>query len=79
MDQGLVMIGADKRVQVHNRRARDLLGLSQEVLYEGASFAAVRHHPAQGGAFREAQAAMEQGDFPLEVLNRVWFPSVVSG
>ena len=67
MDQGLVMIGPDKRVQVLNRRARDLLELPQDVLHEGASFTAVWHHLAQGGAFPEARKAMEQGDFPLEV------------
>ncbi|MBB2960988.1 EAL domain-containing protein [Methylobacterium sp. R2-1] len=71
MDQGLVMIGPDKRVQVHNQRARDLLELSEDVLHEGASFAAVRRHLAQSSAFRgaltEVQESMQQGDFPLEV------------
>nr|WP_301288582.1 MULTISPECIES: EAL domain-containing protein [Methylorubrum] len=54
MDQGLVMIGPDDRVQVHNQRARDLLDLSDEVLHEGASFEMVRRHFAQRGEFRTA-------------------------
>lgn len=71
MDQGLVMIGPDKRVQVHNQRARDLLELPQEVLHEGASFSAVRHHLARSGTPRcertGVQQAIELGDFPLDV------------
>ncbi|WP_286134160.1 EAL domain-containing protein [Methylobacterium sp. Leaf123] len=71
MDQGLVMIGPDDRVQVHNQRARDLLDLSDEVLHEGASFAAVRRHLAERGEFRsappEAREWLERGGFPTGI------------
>ncbi|WP_245517654.1 EAL domain-containing protein [Methylorubrum sp. Q1] len=68
MDQGLVMIGPDDRVQVHNQRARALLDLSDEVLHEGASFEAVRRHLAQRGEFGnappEAREWLERGTPP---------------
>mgnify|MGYP005989186605 CR=1 FL=1 len=71
MDQGLVMVGPDDRIRVHNQRVRDLLELPQDVLHEGASFAAVRRHLAQRGELRsappEVQAWMEDGAFPPEV------------
>ncbi|MCG5245648.1 bifunctional diguanylate cyclase/phosphodiesterase [Methylorubrum extorquens] len=68
MDQGLVMIGPDDRVQVHNQRVRDLLELPEDVLHEGVSYRAVRRFLGRRGEFvhapPEAQEWLEHGDFP---------------
>ncbi|MER2250447.1 EAL domain-containing protein [Methylorubrum podarium] len=60
MDQGLVMIGPDGRVQVHNQRVRDLLELPEEVLHEGVSYAEVRRYLARRGEFRNAPPAGQE-------------------
>ena len=54
MDQGLLMIGPDGRIRVHNQRAHDLLGVSDAVLHEGAVYAALLRHQAASGEFRNA-------------------------
>ena len=51
MRQGLVMLSADQRVMLFNARAPELLNLSETVLYQGASFAAIRTFQRSRGDF----------------------------
>lgn len=51
MDQGILMVGADNRVLVHNQKARDLLGLSEALLHEGARFDLLQQHQVDRGEF----------------------------
>ena len=51
MDQGLLMLGPDQRVRIHNRRARDLLDLPEDLLFDGAPFDAIRRHQIAIGEF----------------------------
>ncbi|HEX8417962.1 MAG TPA: PAS domain S-box protein [Methylobacterium sp.] len=54
MDQGLLMIAADGTVPVANARARELLGLSPELMASRPSYRAVRNHLRQSGSWGEA-------------------------
>ncbi|CAO4165027.1 bifunctional diguanylate cyclase/phosphodiesterase [Methylorubrum populi] len=60
MDQGLVMVGADRRIRFLNQRARDLLGLPESVLHEGASWAAVRRFQVERGEFRQVPTGLRE-------------------
>jgi diguanylate cyclase (GGDEF)-like protein/PAS domain S-box-containing protein len=51
MDQGILMVGADNHVLVHNQKARDLLGLSEALLHEGARFDLLQQHQIDCGEF----------------------------
>ena len=51
MDQGLLMLGPDEKVRIHNRRVRDLLDLSSDLLFDGAPFDAIRQHQIATGKF----------------------------
>ena len=42
VDQGILMLGPDERVRVHNSRAHQLLELPDDVLKDGASFDTIR-------------------------------------
>ncbi|RXF73582.1 EAL domain-containing protein [Hansschlegelia zhihuaiae] len=52
MDQGLLMIGPDDRIRICNRRASELLGLSDEVVHEGARLEDIKRHQFERGEFR---------------------------
>ena len=54
MDQGLVMLGPDGHVRVHNRRARDLLDVPANLLRIGAPFDPVRRFLVDRGDFLDA-------------------------
>lgn len=54
MDQGLMAVGPDGRIRVHNQRAHDLLGLSDSVLHEGALYNQILAHQASSGEFLNA-------------------------
>ena len=54
MDQGILMLGPDERIRVHNQRARDLLGVPAELFAEGASFDAIRRYQCANGEFDRA-------------------------
>ena len=66
MDHGLVMIGPDGRVRVHNARALDLIGVGPELLREGAPFDRVRRcliaRGEYDGADRQVREWAERGD-----------------
>ncbi len=69
MDQGLIMIGPDDRIRVHNQRARDLLGLSgEDLLHEGALWTELRRVQAGRGEFKRAPVEvrdwLERGGSP---------------
>ena len=51
MGQGLLMLGPDDRVLIHNRRAHDLLDLSDDLLFDGAPFEPIRRHQLAKGEF----------------------------
>jgi PAS domain S-box-containing protein len=69
MDQGLVMLGPDRRVRLLNARAQDLLGLPDTVLYLGASFDDIRAFQHARGEFARAADPTEEsaaiGDAPV--------------
>ena len=48
MDQGLVMFDADEAIQVHNRRAAELLDLPSEMLANG-TFKEIRQYQFESG------------------------------
>ncbi len=58
MDQGLMMIGPDGRIRVHNQRARSVLGLPESLLHEGARYADVLRFQTETGEFRNAPPAV---------------------
>lgn len=60
MDQGIVMVGADNCVRVHNQRARDLLGLSEAILHEGVPFSSLLQHQIDSGEFLQAEGEPRQ-------------------
>lgn len=51
MDQGLLVTDSHDRVRVHNRRVAALMGVPEELLYDGAPFAAVRTYQTAQGEF----------------------------
>ena len=51
MDQGLLMTDADDRVRVHNDRVAAMMGVPENLLYDGAPFEAVRQHQIEQGEF----------------------------
>ena len=51
IDQGLLMLGPDERVRIHNRRARELMNLPKDLLFDGASFETIRKHQIETGEF----------------------------
>ncbi|NEU14831.1 EAL domain-containing protein [Methylobacterium sp. BTF04] len=58
MDQGLLMTDAEDRVRIFNRRVATLMGVPEELLYDGAPFAAVRAYQAEAGEFAHLPAAL---------------------
>lgn len=60
IDQGILMIGADDRIRVHNQKARDLLGVSENLLHEGARFDVLRQHQVDTGEFDKADADLRR-------------------
>ena len=60
MDQGILMLGPDARVRIHNRRARDLLELPEDLLYDGAPFDAIRRHQIANGEFARTSERMRR-------------------
>ncbi|WP_082507934.1 bifunctional diguanylate cyclase/phosphodiesterase [Methylobacterium sp. Leaf113] len=58
MDQGILMVGADNRVLVHNQKARDLLGVSEGLLHEGARFDLLQQHQIDRGEFRKVDGEL---------------------
>ena len=73
MDQGLMMIGPDGRIRVHNQRAHDLLGLSDAVLHEGALYTDLLRYQAAAGEFRDAPPEVRgwlEGQAPRPLVSR---------
>ena len=73
MDQGLMMIGPDGRIRVHNQRARSVLGLPEAVLHEGARYADLLRFQAESGEFRTAPPEVRDwlmGDSPRPPVSR---------
>ena len=66
MDHGLVMIGPDGRVRVHNARALDLIGVGPDLLREGVPFDQVRRCLIARGEYegtdRQVREWAERGD-----------------
>ncbi|MCK2055318.1 EAL domain-containing protein [Methylobacterium sp. 37f] len=60
MDQGILMVGADNRIRIHNQKARALLGLSEDLLHEGARFDVLRQHQIDTGEYDKADAELQQ-------------------
>jgi len=71
MDQGLIMVTAERTVGVFNDRARELLGLPAELMREGVLFDDVVDYPREGGDLAdradELQARQQQSCLPTEV------------
>jgi diguanylate cyclase (GGDEF)-like protein/PAS domain S-box-containing protein len=61
MDQGLVMVGPDDRVRVHNERARALLGLDEGTLGDGCEFEGVRRLCGGRGGSGHPDGPMRDG------------------
>jgi signal transduction histidine kinase/CheY-like chemotaxis protein/HPt (histidine-containing phosphotransfer) domain-containing protein len=59
MDQGLVMFDADEAIQVHNRRAAELLDLPSEMLANG-TFKEIRQYQLDRGEFAQSDDAFRQ-------------------
>ncbi len=60
MDQGLLMTDADDRVRVHNGRVAAMMGVPESLLYDGASFQAVRRHQIEHGEFAHLPDRLRQ-------------------
>ena len=54
MDQGLLMLGPDGRVRIHNRRVRELLDLPEALLFDGAAMDPIRLFLAGRGEYEYA-------------------------
>jgi PAS domain S-box-containing protein len=60
MDQGLLMVGADDRVQVVNRRALELLGLPEAFMARKPSQLEVREYQMAAGEFERGGATLRR-------------------
>lgn len=71
MDQGLVMTDAEDRIRVFNHRVAAMMGVPDDLVYDGAPFAAVRAHQSAQGEFAKAppdlRRWLEHGDPALPV------------
>ena len=52
MDQGLILLGPDKTVRLHNQRARELLDLPGAVLHDGSPYSAINRYQVARGEYR---------------------------
>lgn len=57
---GVLVIGADNRIQIFNERARDLLGIPASVLYAGADWRDARRWQLDNGMF-DASPGLAEG------------------
>ena len=57
MNQGILMVGADQRVRVMNGKAKELLGLPEQLAQADTPFAAVLRHQEESGEFADLSAA----------------------
>ncbi len=66
MDQGLVMTDAEDRIRVFNHHVAAMMGVPDDLVYDGAPLAAVRAHQIARGEFATAapdlRRWLEQGD-----------------
>ncbi|WP_264048121.1 putative bifunctional diguanylate cyclase/phosphodiesterase [Methylobacterium flocculans] len=66
MDQGLLMTDGEDRVRVYNRRVAGMMGVPQDLLYDGAPFEAVRSYQRAQGEFAHLpdglRAWLERGE-----------------
>ena len=68
MDQGLLMLGPDGRVRIHNRRVRELLDVPEALLYDGAPFDPTRRFLVARGEYADADEKVSgwAGTGPIE-------------
>ncbi|MCJ2099023.1 EAL domain-containing protein [Methylobacterium sp. E-046] len=58
MDQGLIVYSPNRRVRLHNRRARDLLDLPETVLHDGSPYSAINAFQVARGEFQTSPAPL---------------------
>ncbi len=65
MDQGLILYGPDRRVRLHNRRAREILDLPEDVLRDGNAYSVINAYQVARGEYRSCpgplMSALETG------------------